>query len=71
VSLVGVALVWACKVRLFIVKVVMSMGSFGGFYKGEKKKPKKNKQKPSSVISNRPTLVLPEVITKKGKTQSA
>ncbi|MDP3988115.1 MAG: hypothetical protein Q8P80_03145 [Candidatus Levybacteria bacterium] len=41
------------------------MGSFGGFYKGEKKKQKKGKNKPSSVGLNAPTFVLPELISKK------
>ena len=45
------------------------MGSFGGFYKGEKKKQKKDKENKSFVSSNAPTFVMPEVITKKIKTQ--
>lgn len=43
------------------------MGSFGGFYKGEKKKPKKgkdNKQIQSGGFGA-PTFTLPEVIDKK------
>ena len=40
------------------------MGSFGGFYKGEKKKPKKDKSgKPISV--NASSFVMPEIIKKK------
>ena len=43
------------------------MGSFGGFYKGEKKKQKKDKDNKSFVSSNAPTFVMPEIITKKKK----
>ncbi len=44
------------------------MGSFGGFYKGEKKKSKKDKDKKSGLVSvNSPTFVLPEIISKKEK----
>jgi hypothetical protein len=42
------------------------MASFGGFYKGEKKKSKKNKQA-KSTVSNAPTFVMPELISKKKK----
>lgn len=42
------------------------MGSFGGFYKGEKKKRKKDQQQKSISINN-PTFSLPKIITKKGK----
>lgn len=46
------------------------MGSFGGFYKGEKKKQKKGKDgKPGMLSSNSPTFVLPEIISKKRKDQ--
>lgn len=39
-----------------------------GFFKGEKKKQKKDKQKASaSFISNKPIFTLPEVISKKDK----
>lgn len=41
------------------------MGSFGGFYKGEKKKQKKEKEKKGSVGISAPTFVLPEVIGRK------
>lgn len=41
------------------------MGSFGGFYKGEKKKSKKDKDKKSGLDSNAPTFVLPEIISKR------
>ena len=42
------------------------MGSFGGFYKGDKKKPKKDsKGKPVSV--NPSVFVMPELISKKKK----
>lgn len=39
------------------------MPGFGGFYKGEKKKTKKGKDK--QVFSNSPTYVMPEIISKK------
>lgn len=42
------------------------MGSFGGFYKGEKKKSKKDKQGKGGV-SSAPVLVMPELISKKKK----
>ncbi len=39
-----------------------------GFFKGEKKKQKKDKQKSSTTIeSNRPIFTIPEVISKKDK----
>lgn len=41
------------------------MGSFGGFYKGEKKKTKKGEQK--IVSSSAPTFTLPKIIEKKKK----
>ncbi len=42
------------------------MGSFGGFYKGEKKKQKKDKgSKPS--FSMAPTFQMPEIVSKKKK----
>lgn len=43
------------------------MGSFGGFYKGEKKKPKKGKE---VRISAQDALILPEIVAKKKKDQS-
>ncbi len=45
------------------------MPGFGGFYKGEKKKPKKDKdQKNSSVNAfGAPTFSLPEIVSKKKK----
>lgn len=43
------------------------MGSFGGFYKGEKKKQKKGKENKSTVASSAPVFTLPELITKKKK----
>ncbi|MBI4078711.1 MAG: hypothetical protein HY429_00200 [Candidatus Levybacteria bacterium] len=44
------------------------MGSFGGFYKGEKRKAKKGKEKGTVVgYSNKPTFTLPEIIVKKRK----
>lgn len=41
------------------------MGSFGGFYKGEKKKSRKGQQK--VVSSNISVFSLPKIITKKKK----
>lgn len=41
------------------------MGSFGGFYKGEKKKQKKAQQK--NIYSNVPIFTLPKIISKKKK----
>lgn len=42
------------------------MGNFGGFYKGEKKKPKKGKDSKQIQSSGfAPTFALPEVISKK------
>lgn len=42
------------------------MGSFGGFYKGEKKKQKKDKEG-KNYSSNSPTFTLPEIVSKKKK----
>lgn len=42
------------------------MGSFGGFYKGEKKKKKKG-QENKGAMSSAPVFVLPKVIEKKKK----
>lgn len=41
------------------------MGSFGGFYKGEKRKAKKGQQK--NISSTAPVFTLPKIITKKKK----
>lgn len=44
------------------------MGSFGGFYKGEKKKPKKGKENKSGLSgANTSVFTLPEIISKKKK----
>lgn len=43
------------------------MGSFGGFYKGEKKKPKKDKDERAVSISTAPVFTLPKKIEKKRK----
>lgn len=43
------------------------MGSFGGYYKGEKKKAKKDKQQKGTSFSDAPTFVMPEIIKKKDK----
>lgn len=44
------------------------MGSFGGFYKGDKKKPKQNKKKGDMSSSNAPIFVMPRMVEKKKKT---
>lgn len=45
------------------------MGSFGGFYKGDKKKPKKDKtaKSGSGSFGSAPVLTMPEIIEKKKK----
>lgn len=45
------------------------MGSFGGFYKGEKKKAKKDVKAQNTSISygSAPVLSMPEIISKKKK----
>lgn len=43
------------------------MGSFGGFYKGEKRKPKKDQQKGVSSPPSSPVFTLPEIVGKKKK----
>lgn len=42
------------------------MGSFGGFYKGDKKKPKKDKQG-KGAFGSAPVFSMPEIISKKKK----
>jgi hypothetical protein len=42
------------------------MGSFGGFYKGDKKKPKQN-NKNKGGYANPSVFVMPELISKKKK----
>ena len=42
------------------------MGSFGGFYKGEKKKGKKDKSQ-KSVFGSAPAFSLPEIVSKTKK----
>ncbi|HUD05056.1 MAG TPA: hypothetical protein VMR59_03650 [Patescibacteria group bacterium] len=39
------------------------MGSFGGYYKGDKKKPKKDKQ--AKDFGAAPVFTMPELISKK------
>lgn len=39
--------------------------AFGGFYKGEKKKSKKNKETKNQSF-NAPVFTLPEIVSKKG-----
>ncbi len=41
------------------------MGSFGGFYKGEKRKQKKGKE--VKVTFGTPTFTMPEIVSKKKK----
>lgn len=44
------------------------MGSFGGFYKGDKKKQKqKNKKGSIASVSTAPIFVMPKMIEKKKK----
>jgi hypothetical protein len=44
------------------------MGSFGGFYKGEKKKAKQNSKKGGQqVFTSKPVFVLPKMLEKKKK----
>jgi len=44
------------------------MGSFGGFYKGDKKKPKQNKNKSASMSgSSAPIFTMPRMVEKKKK----
>ncbi|MCL5435110.1 MAG: hypothetical protein M1405_01855 [Patescibacteria group bacterium] len=41
------------------------MGSFGGFYKGEKKKPKKDKAGKEITVGSAPSFQMPEIVSKK------
>jgi hypothetical protein len=45
------------------------MGSFGGFYKGDKKKKKKggDASQSSGVFSGKPVFVMPKMLDKKKK----
>ncbi len=43
------------------------MGSFGGFYKGEKKKQKKDGKQVKIGLSDAPVFTLPELVEKKKK----
>lgn len=43
------------------------MGSFGGFYKGEKRKQKKEKTEKKGSSFGVPTFTMPEIISKKKK----
>lgn len=46
------------------------MGSFGGFYKGEKKKQKQNKKKGGDMsTSSAPVFVMPKMFEKKRKSE--
>lgn len=42
------------------------MPGFGGFYKGEKKKPRKDSKK-GGLSGEAPVLIMPEIISKKKK----
>lgn len=44
------------------------MGSFGGYYKGDKKKPKKDKKNRNQSTIDKPIFYLPKVIEKRKKT---
>lgn len=56
------------SLKLWRAKEDDCMGSFGGFYKGEKKKAKQNKQKASADgISSAPIFVMPKMLEKKKK----
>jgi len=43
------------------------MGSFGGFYKGDKKKQKKDKDVKNNAYGSAPVFTMPELIAKKKK----
>jgi len=43
------------------------MPGYGGFYKGEKKKRKKESKDGKSVFPNAPSYTMPEIISKKKK----
>ena len=43
------------------------MGSFGGYYKGDKKKAKKDKKNKNQSFSEKPVFSLPKIIEKKKK----
>lgn len=43
------------------------MGSFGGFYKGEKKKKKKDTNSSGSAFSDKPVFTMPKMVEKKRK----
>jgi hypothetical protein len=43
------------------------MGGYGGFYKGEKKKPKKDQQA-KTAYGDTPVFTMPEIISKKKPT---
>jgi hypothetical protein len=43
------------------------MGSFGGFYKGEKKKPKKDKSGKNISVGSSSVFQMPEIVSKKKK----
>lgn len=45
----------------FEIGSILFMGQFGGYYKGEKKKPKKSKEKEASFWTA-PTFTPPEIV---------
>lgn len=45
----------------------MDMASFGGFYKGEKKKKKKDTNANGQSFSDKPVFSLPKMVEKKKK----
>ncbi|HYM65298.1 MAG TPA: hypothetical protein VES68_02330 [Candidatus Sulfotelmatobacter sp.] len=46
---------------------MICLGSFGGFYKGDKKKPKKDSKGRTETGLGAPVLTMPELISKKKK----
>lgn len=46
---------------------MICLGSFGGFYKGDKKKAKKDKQAKVEIGVGSPVFTMPELISKKKK----
>jgi len=46
------------------------MSDHKGFFKGEKKKPKKNSKEKNIHVSNAPTYQMPEIVTKKNSSES-
>lgn len=58
----------SCRIIILNTKGGDCMGSFGSFYKGDKKKKKQSKKGDASTTSsNRPVFVAPKIIEKKKK----